>query len=352
MLGAVTTVDPFIGTTVADRYDIREHAYDEALGRVYTAWDRLGHKLVHVKVLGPEFAEDSAKFRRFGREITASFMVTHPHTVEVLDFGDADGMLYLVLEFLVAHEASKEMVRGPLDPERVAAIIAQAAAAVGAAHQEGIVHRNLCPDTILLLDNVEGGDFVKVRDFGMSKLESAEQTGGGLTTANERLGVAAYTAPEYLSTGEYHLKGDLYALGAIAWHMLVGMPPFEGDIATVLTEAMAGPPPAPSTKRDGIPDWLDRLVVELLATNPADRPSAYKVIQRVETGLDGPIPTGTVLPLDAEGKPATAPLAAGGANPRLVAAAVAGLVVVAGVVLAMVLVIGIAVSIVLLQLAA
>jgi serine/threonine-protein kinase len=346
----VSTVDPFVGTSVAGRYEIREHAYDEALGRVYVGWDATEARLVHVKVLSPEFAEDSAKFRRFGREITASFMVTHPHTVEVVDFGDSDGMLYLVLEYLRAHEASKEMVRGPLDPLRVASIVTQVATAIGAAHQEGIVHRNLCPDTILLLDNVDGGDFAKVRDFGMSKLESSEQTGGGLTTANERLGVAAYTAPEYLSTGEYHLKGDLYALGAVAWHMLVGRPPYEGDIATVLTDAMAGPPPAPSTLRDGVPEWLDKLVIDLMARNPTDRPGAYKVQQRVEEALDGPVPIGTVLPLDADGN-AIAPPATSGGGRGLVAFGVAALVVGAGILLAFVLVVGIALSILLLQLA-
>jgi len=345
----VNTVDPFVGTKVADRYEIREHAYDEALGQVYVAWDTTDARLVHVKVLAPEFAEDSAKFRRFGREITASFMVTHPHTVEVLDFGDSDNMLYLVLEYLSAHEVSKELIRGPLEPLRVASIVAQVAAALGAAHQEGIVHRNLCPDTILLLDNVSGGDFAKVRDFGMSKLESAEQTGGGLTTANERLGVAAYTAPEYLSTGEYHLKGDLYALGAVAWHMLTGRPPYEGDIATVLTDAMAGPPPAPSTQREGVPPWLDALVVDLMARNPTDRPGAYKVSQRVEEGLDGPVIAGTILALDADGNAIVVPEAAGGGRRALVAMAVAALVLGAATLLVVVLVIGIALSILLLQ---
>lgn len=346
----MSTVDPFIGTTLADRYEIREHAYEEALGRVYEAWDTQSGRLVQVKVLAPEFADDSAKFRRFGREITASFMITHPHTVEVIDFGDSDGMLYLVLEYLRAHEVSREVVRAPLDPLRVAAIVGQVAGAIGAAHQEGIVHRNLCPDTILLLENVVDGDYAKVRDFGMSKLESSEQTGGGLTTANERLGVAAYTAPEYLSTGEYHIKGDLYALGAVAWHLLVGRPPYEGDIASVLTDAMAGPPPAPGTQRDGIPPWLDQLVMDLLAPKPTDRPGAYKVVQRLEVGLEGPLPVGTILPLDAQGNAADPPAETSGGRRGLVAIAVAALVVCAGVLLAGVLVIGIALSILLLQL--
>jgi serine/threonine protein kinase len=341
--------DPLLGTTVAERYEIREHAYDEALGRVYSAFDTTEKRLIHVKVLSPEFAADSSKFRRFGREITNSFMVSHPHTVEVLDFGEMNGQLYLVLEFLRFHGLSRDMVRGPMDPMIVAAVAAQVAAAVGAAHQEGIVHRNLCPDTILLLDNVADGIFAKVRDFGMSKLESVEQTNGGLTAANERLGVAAYTSPEYLSTGEYHLKGDLYALGAILWHMLTGRPPFEGDIAQVLTQAMQGPPPAPSTLREGVPPWLDELVVALMSKDPADRPGAYKVVQRLEAGLDGPVPVGRVLPLDANGDviPDIEPPRD---NRSTLAIAAVAIVILGGILVASVLAIGLVLSIVLLRL--
>ena len=299
----VAPTDPLLDTTVANRYQVRSFAYDEALGRVYTAYDSEESRLVHLKVLAHEFANDTRKFERFGREITATFMVTHPNTVEVLDFGEADGRLYLVLEFLAAHELSRDLIRGPMDPMIVASVGAQVAAAIGAAHQEGIVHRNLCPDNVLLLDNAVDGVAVKVRDFGLSKLESAEATEGGLTTANTRLGVAAYTAPEYMQTGNFHLKGDLYALGAIMWHMLVGRPPYEGAIDEVLNAAMAGPPPAPSTERDDIPDWLDAVVVALLSRDPADRPGAYKLVQRLEAGAGDSLKMPRCLPLDEDGQP-------------------------------------------------
>ena len=263
--------DPLLGTTLAERYDIRSHAYDEALGRVYKAFDAQQSRLVHVKVLSPAMANDAAAFQRFGREITASFMVTHPHTVEVLDFGDAEGMLYLVLEYINAHEVSQEVVRGRLDPLRVAAILGQIAGAVGAAHQEGIVHRNLCPDTVLLLENVADGDYAKVRDFGMSKLETNEET-GGLTTVNERLGVAAYTAPEQMRRQQPVPQTDLFALGVVLYELLVGRPAFDGaDAVEVGQKIITGSYTPLSEVMTGAPELLGQLLDEMLAIDIAER---------------------------------------------------------------------------------
>jgi len=346
--------DPLIDSTVAGRYAVRAFAHDEALGRVYRAWDTHDERLVHLKVLAHEFANDSRKFERFGREITATFMVTHPNTVEVLDFGEDDGRLFLVLEFLVGRELSADLLRGPLEPLRVASIGAQVAAAIGAAHQEGIVHRNLCPDNIFLLDNARSGDAVKVRDFGLSKLESAEATEGGLTTANTRMGVAAYTAPEYMSTGNFHLKGDLYALGAVMWHMLVGRPPFEGPIDQVLNAVMTSSPPPPSEEQPEVPPWLDELVGDLLAREPGDRPGAYKVVQRLEKGAGTQLTMPELLDLDADGQPIPAadPDEASPSRRGWVGVAVVALVFLAGLIGLGVLATAAGLSILLLQVAA
>jgi len=347
----VAPSDPLLGTTITERYAVRDVAHDEALGRVYTAWDTDDDRLVHIKVLRHEFANDTKKFERFGREITATFMVTHPNTVEVLDFGEDDGRLFLVLEFLVGHDLSSELVRGAIAPERVAHIAAQIAAAIGAAHQEGIVHRNLCPDNILLLDHAVEGDAVKVRDFGLSKLESVEVTEDGLTTGNTRMGVAAYTAPEYLSTGNFHLKGDLYALGALMWHMLVGQPPYEGPIDQVLNGIMTAPPPPPSENAADVPEWLDQLVVDLLSRDPADRPGAYKVQQQLEKGTGQALGMPDLLDLDADGRPV--PLPAEAASSRgWIGLAVVALVAVVSLVGLGVVVIATALSILLLRVAA
>ena len=347
----VAPKDPLIGTTVASRYDVRDLAHDEALGRVYRAFDTQEQRLVHLKVLAHEYVDDTNKFERFGREITATFMVNHPNTIEVLDFGEDDGRLFLVLEFLVGHELSRDLMRGPIEPLRVAAMASQVAAAIGAAHQEGIFHRNLCPDNVFLLDNAVEGDAVKVRDFGLSKLESAEATEGGLTTANTRLGVAAYTAPEYMATGKFHLKGDLYALGAIMWHMLVGRPPFEGAIDQVLNAVMTTTPDPPSQHVEGVPDWLDELVVDLLSRDPADRPGAYKVQQRLEKGVGEPLAMPRLLALDEEGAPIPDPEPAPPPSRGWIAVAVPVLVGLVGLVGLGVVVTGVALSILLLRVA-
>jgi len=291
------------GKTLAHRYEVLRLDHEELLGSVYTAHDADEDRLVSVKVLHPDLTEDREKFKRFGREITATYMVAQKNTVEVTDWGEDGDLHYLVMEYLFAHPLEEDLEKGPMQADRVARIGIQIARAVGAAHQEGIVHRALGPANVLLLDNAVEGDFVKVRDFGLSKLEKVEDEETGLTTQNTRVGNAAYMAPEYIKSSKYHTKSDLYALGCLMYHMLTGRPPFSGSMLELLSAHVSEDPPPPSTLVEGIPDWLEDVIMAMLQKSPEDRPGAYRVVQQIETGHGGSLDAPELYELDDEGMP-------------------------------------------------
>ena len=288
--------------TGAGRWRLESLASEEMLGKVYTARDLTSGKLVHIKVLHPGMAGDSEKFARFGRELTATRMVRHPNTIQIVDWGQHKNLHFLVLEFLATHTLESEIQAGGLPPERVAAIVAQVASAIGVAHQEGIIHRNLNPTNILLLDNVPGGAvFAKVRDFGLSRLEKFGEESTTLTQAGARIGNVNYMPPEYIEDDRVHPKGDLYALGALTYHMLTGHPPFRGKAVEVLTRHVTDDAPRPSSERPNLPRWCDEAVGSLMAKSPDERPGAYQIVQFLEKAVGHSLQTPKLLGIDDQG---------------------------------------------------
>lgn len=274
---APSNVDALLGQVLNDRYAIERVVGQEHLGCVYAGTDRQVGLPVHLKVLRPDFVNDPKRFARFGREITATWLVSHPNTVEVLDWGNHEKIHYLVTEPLDGRSLEDELAGGPLPLDLACEIAAQIAAAIGAAHQEGIVHRALAPRNVLLLGDPGDETFVKVRDFGMSKLETIEEEAEPLTqttTITTRLDDISYMAPEFLNTGNFVKKSDLFSLGALMYHMLVGEAPPVG--------AVVQPPSAAGAA--GIPPWMDALVLDLLSPEFQQRPGAYRVVQQLEAG--------------------------------------------------------------------
>lgn len=286
--------DALLGQTLGDRYFVLEKTGEEMLGRVYTGRDTKQDRLVSVKVLHPYLAENPEKVRRFAREISATSAVRHPNSVQVLDYGEHQGQHFFVLEYLVGRTLQEILAEGPMPVERAASIAAQIANALDAAHAEGVVHRNLNPHNVVLLENASRGDFAKVRDFGLSKLEDAgEEDGHGLTATGARIGNTAYMAPEYIEDSVVSPQGDLYALGCLLFHMLTGRPPFEGKSGNVLMMHISNVPEVPSRLRAEVPGWMDKLVLHLLEKDPARRPHRGRIVsgaleQGVGRSLEAP----------------------------------------------------------------
>jgi hypothetical protein len=323
-----------IGLALNERFRVEEKVGEELLGSLYLATDEHpdhhGRKVM-VKVLHPHLTGNEEKFARFAREITATDMVRHPNTVGVVGWGQHLELYYLVLEHVVAHPLADELAKGAMPPDRAAHIAAQVAAAVGAAHQEGVVHRNLSPHNVLLLENVSNGDFVKVRDFGLSKLESGDSDDGNthLTQAGARVGNTHYMAPEYIEEGKVHPKGDLYAVGALFHHMVSGQTPYQGRAADVLTAHIADPVPQPTAVRPSLPAWCDDVVAKLMAKHPKERPGGYQVVQLLEGHVGHSLAAPELLEVRADGtvvRPSRAPAVAAGVMGMAMLAGAAALV--------------------------
>lgn len=298
--------DPLVGQLLGGRYAVLDQGPEEMLGRIYRGRDQETGGLVSLKVLHPYLTGNPEKVRRFAREITATSAIRHPNTVAVLDHGETDGNHWFVLEYLNARSLVDELAeRERLDIAQALQIAHQVAGALDAAHQQGVVHRNLNPSNLLLLNNARSGTYVKVADFGLSRLEGNDEgMGQGLTGTGARIGNTFYMAPEYIEDQRVDPRGDVYALGGLLHHMLTGQPPFTGRPGQVLEMHITHRPKAPSRQVEGIAPWLDELVLNMLDKSPERRPSASAVMKALTKGhTESPLTAPPLLRLDTDGQP-------------------------------------------------
>ncbi len=197
---------------------------------------RLGRP-VAVKLLRPDMAEQPAIRERFVAEARAAARLVHPNVVAVFDSGEEGGLPYIVMECLPGHSLADDIATGPIDPERVRRIAAEVLAALEAAHDAGVVHRDVKPANLLL----DGKGRVKVADFGIAKITE----GLDLTTTGMLVGTPAYLAPERLAGHPGSSQSDLYSLGVVLYEALTGTKPFAGDTPLALVNAIdqGRPPP-------------------------------------------------------------------------------------------------------------
>jgi serine/threonine protein kinase len=271
------------------RYRLLSPLGSGGMGVVYLA-EHIGlGKRVAVKVLRGELSRDATFARRFELEAIAASQIGHENIVDVTDLGRTpSGELFYVMELLEGHSLSSLLRRERLLPlGRAVPILVQVCRALEAAHARGIVHRDVKPQNVMLLSREGRPDFVKVVDFGISKMSNPE--GGKLTEAGAILGTANYMAPEQAAGGEVDALADVYALGVLTYELCTGTLPFHGEntFATMLQhlEAQAEPP---SRRRPelGLPPELDVLVMQALSKTSAARPS----MARFRAGLEALAP--------------------------------------------------------------
>lgn len=269
------TNDALIGQTLADKYRVEELINQGGMGAVYRATHVLMDKTVAVKVLHPALAADSVIVARFSREARAASRISHPHALTVTDFGESDnGVVYLVMEYLRG-QTLKEVIRseGPLPLARVVEIIRQVSGALEAAHSEGVVHRDLKSDNIMLVDMGTGGDWSKVLDFGIAKITEKVGQDPALTAPNFIIGTPQYMSPEQCSqVAEIDSRSDIYSLGVIIYEMLVGHVPFTGESPTaIMMKHLQEPPPSILEERSDLPAAVARVGARAMAKRPEDR---------------------------------------------------------------------------------
>ncbi|HEV7395469.1 MAG TPA: protein kinase, partial [Pyrinomonadaceae bacterium] len=270
-----TTGDPLIGETLAGKYRIEERLSVGGMGTVYRGTHILMGKTVAIKVLRPSLAADEKIVARFSREARAASMISHPHALSVTDFGeDEGGVVFLVMEFLNGRTL-KQVIRedGPLPLSRTVEIMRQVGSALDAAHAEGVVHRDLKSDNIMLI-NASGADYAKVLDFGIAKIqETAEHQDPGLTSPDLIIGTPQYMSPEQCSQSEQiDSRTDIYSLGIILFEMLVGHVPFLGDSPTVIMlKHLQEQPPSVLDERKDLPVGIGTVVAKALAKQREER---------------------------------------------------------------------------------
>ncbi len=275
-----------IGSTLAGRYAIEAELGVGGMGTVYRARDvRLGRD-VAVKVMSGRVLQQADAISRFEREARVGAQVNHPHIIQTFDFGQADGVWFLVLQLLTEGDLLRlEEQQRPVSYQTACLAGYQIADALVAAHDAGVVHRDLKPENVLVETTTPL--HVRVADFGMAYLtDAADPKDGRLTRDGHFAGTPAYMAPEQVTQHVVGPAADIYALGCMLFELLTGRPPFEGSAATLLAKQVYAPAPRLSELRTDAPSGLVELVDRMLAKAAAMRPTAEAVRRRLAGLLD------------------------------------------------------------------
>ena len=277
---------------LSNRYLLEKRLGRGAMGQVYLARDqnlvtrRVAIKTVRPDILSDEMLNEGEAIARFEREARAAATIRHPNVVDVTDFGKSpDGVFFLVMEF-VDGESLYQLLRreGTLDIQRTVTILGQVVSGVEAAHEEGILHRDLKPANIFITQrlrrtgNSSSSDgFVKVGDFGLAKIINPDRSEPASVSGPESRGIIGtpeYMSPEQMQPGaELDARSDIYALGAIAYHMLGGRPPFIGDLPQLVAQKLMQSPPSLKTLRSDVTAEVDAVILRSLAKEPSGRPA-------------------------------------------------------------------------------
>ena len=282
-----------LGQHLGSGYAIQSELGGGGMSRTWIAEDTALNRKVVVKVLNPALAA-TVSIQRFQREIMVVAKLNHPNIVPVISAGELDGLPYFIMPYIEGESLRGRIVRGPLSLRETVGILKDAARALAYANTMGIVHRDIKPDNILLT-----GSAAVVTDFGVAKAVSAARDRGvtygqTITGVGISLGTPQYMAPEQAAADpNADHRVDLYALGIVAYEMLVGSPPFHGRTPQALLAAqLTELPPPLSARRYDVPVGLNELIMQCLEKDPADRPrSAADLVRILESPevLSGPV---------------------------------------------------------------
>ena len=290
--------------SLGENYAIERELGGGGMSRVFVATEKTLGRTVVVKVLPPELAH-AVSVERFRREIAMSARLQHPHIVPLLTAGETDGLPYYTMPFIDGESLRARLTReGELPLVDVLRLLRDVTGALAYAHEHGVVHRDIKPENVLL-----SRQHALVADFGVAKALSASTMAAGTasTSLGMALGTPAYMAPEQAAADPtMDGRADLYALGAMAYEMLTGSPPFGGRNAQATLAAHAQETATPvGTRRPATPPVLAALVTKLLEKRPADRPQTAEAVLSV---LDGVMTTsGSMLPFEPAKKKSRVP---------------------------------------------
>jgi len=277
------------GSTVGGRYRIIKKLAAGGMGEVYQAEHIELHKQFAVKVMLPALSSDQDFVARFKREAISASRIGQQNIIDISDFGQTDdGRFYFVMEFLDGVTIASLLHRqGGLPVQRMVNIALQTSRALAAAHAQGIVHRDMKPENVMVLQRPGQSDFVKVLDFGVAKVTTGPAQ-GGQTQLGMVVGTPQYMSPEQAMGVAVDARTDTYALGLILYEMLSGTPTFHGDTASILMVKQVTEPAPPFTAELSatMPAALHDLIFQMLEKDPNARPESLdKVVEALETLL-------------------------------------------------------------------
>jgi serine/threonine-protein kinase len=264
------------------RYELLTLLGAGGMGQVWRARDSRTNRVVALKVLPEHSAADEELRERFRRECRAVAQLTEPHVIPIHDFGDIDGRLYLNMRLIEGTDLRTLIEReAPLSPRRAVAIIAQVAGALQAAHDVGLVHRDVKPSNVLVCAD----DFAYLIDFGIAHA-SDDRT---LTKAGETIGTMAYMAPEAIGAAvKIDARVDVYALACVLYECLTGQPPFTSTLGAqgLIANHLHTPPPQPSASTIDVPAAFDAVIAKGMAKNPDDRyQTAHELVEAARAAV-------------------------------------------------------------------
>src|SRR6185437_12780414 len=250
--------DPFVGRTLAARYRLVKQVGSGGMAVVYMARHVMIERMSAIKILRQDLGMNVSHRERFLREARAVNRINHPNIVEITDFGEDGGLVFLVMEYVEGESLQTALLKGRFEMARATRIALQIASALGRAHELGVIHRDLKPENVLLVPRA-GAEFAKLTDFGIAKIVDAP----ALTFSEQRFGTPGYISPEYIDGEPATALGDIYALGTVLYQMITGKLPFDAKVpVALLALALQGNPVKPSARVDGVPADLEDIILK------------------------------------------------------------------------------------------
>jgi serine/threonine-protein kinase len=267
------------------RYQMEMRVGEGGMAYVYRARDRESGRSVAVKVLMSRLVGDSEAMARLRREAQVAMRLDHPNVCGILAFGDAGGMPYLVMPFLEGETLSRRETRhGPMPPGPAVLLLRQLCHGLQHAHDASILHRDLKPENVMLVAGENGAERAVVMDFGLAKESVAGPEVTRLTATGIVLGTPEFMSPEQIRGKPLDGRSDIFALGVLAFELLTGRLPFDGNTAqeTMLAH-LTGQPLRLRQTSPGLPEGLERVVAKSIAHKPEER---YQTMAEFAEGLE------------------------------------------------------------------
>lgn len=281
------TTDPLAGNVLDGRYEILSRLARGGMATVYRAWDRRLERVVAVKVMHDGLGDDADFAKKFDREARAAAKLVHPNVVSIYDQGQDQGRPYIVMEFVEGHTLRNVIMReAPVTPLRALQLMEPVAAALAAAHDAGLVHRDVKPENVLIGPNGE----IKVADFGLARTVTSNSA---TATQGLLIGTVSYLPPELVISGKADARSDIYSAGIVLYELLTGTKPYSGDtpiqvayahvnqdVGLPSVEFQANHPQR--ARRAPIPDYIDALVVACTRRDANLRPrDGHALLSRI-----------------------------------------------------------------------